>query len=172
MSLPTYYDGLIYIILEPVKDVSPLAAYDLQGNLVWVKEVNNGRGYLGLPGYWLFSSDYLLIEDDNSTIVLNRKTGESIWSQTFYPNKGMTAGDGKVYVSTNEDVIALDLKTGKQIWKIPEQGRNHGKAPIYFENGLRKILLIDQDTYKLVDALTGKAFYETNSTVDFRSSSS
>ena len=83
MSLPTYYDGLIYIILEPVRGISTLTAYDLEGNLIWAKEVKNEYGHLGLPGYWLFSLDYLLIEDDNSAIVLNRKTGERSGARPF-----------------------------------------------------------------------------------------
>jgi outer membrane protein assembly factor BamB len=174
LSLPTYYDGLIYVILEPAKKITPIltppptvsrvAAYDLQGKLVWAKEVVTNY-VLGQPGYWFFSSGYLALVDDRSVMVLDSKTGEEIWSQPVFVNTGMAIGDGKVFWSTYEYVAAFDLKTGQQVWKIPGQGRHHA-APIYFENGDRKILLIDQDTYRLADALTGIVFYETKSTIN------
>ena len=70
-------------------------------------------------------------------VVLNAETGELLWTQGDYTGvlsspisnhilhirRLLTAsGDGKVVCADKDELIALDLKTGRELWRTPRPG--------------------------------------------------
>ncbi len=68
---------------------------------------------------------YLSAFDD--VFALDGATGNLIWQYKYEPlpglavgrNFGVAVGDGKVFLGTHDShVVALDQKTGKEVWKV------------------------------------------------------
>jgi len=156
VSYPTVSNGLIYTIQE-VTDAHEvlIVVYDPDGDVVWQQKA---EGY-GLPGYWFNQDGFLVTGTSTSQTVLNAQTGEVIWHNNFMISGGMAVGDHKVFITTYDLIRALDIENGKVIWEISGQGRAGATAP-YFMPG-DNLLLLDQATYRVVDATSGKLRYET-----------
>jgi outer membrane protein assembly factor BamB len=120
----------------------------------------------GLPGYWFIQDGFLVTGTATSQTVLNALTGEVIWDNNITTNGGMAVGDKKVFITTYDFIRALDIETGKIVWEIPGPGRGGATAP-YFMPG-DNLLLLDQTTYRVVDAKSGKLRYETERTFDYQ----
>ena len=91
---------------------------------------------------------------NNATIAIDAKTGTQLWKTKIeYPpetlrviccgviNRGAAIGDGRVYRTTlDANVIALDAKTGKEIWRQNvgdiKLGYTETMAPLYVEGVL------------------------------------
>ena len=80
----------------------------------------------------------------------NAKTGEFIWErwsgidQTIstvccgWLNRGLAMGEGMVFLGQlDANVVALDMKTGKEAWKTPIEDWKNGygitSAPLYYD---------------------------------------
>jgi quinohemoprotein ethanol dehydrogenase len=109
----------------------------------------------GLGGKYSFEATPLVkdgvmyvITGNDDVFALNAKTGEILWEYWSgidqkistvccgWVNRGVALGEGKVFFGQfDANVVALDMKTGKLVWKTPieqwENGYTITSAPIY-----------------------------------------
>ncbi|MGY4472778.1 methanol/ethanol family PQQ-dependent dehydrogenase [Bradyrhizobium sp. USDA 3364] len=95
---------------------------------VWNYSLNDDRSEESQP---LVYQGVLYVTTHNATIAIDAKTGKQIWkTKVEYPaetprivccgiiNRGAALYDGKVFRTTlDANVIALDAKTGKELWR-------------------------------------------------------
>ncbi|WP_407151304.1 methanol/ethanol family PQQ-dependent dehydrogenase [Bradyrhizobium sp. ORS 86] len=95
---------------------------------VWNYSLNDDRSEESQP---LVYQGVIYLTTHNATIAVDAKTGKQIWkSKVEYPaetprivccgiiNRGAALYDGKVFRTTlDANVIALDAKTGKELWR-------------------------------------------------------
>jgi len=112
------FSPLTLINKNTVKDLQPLWNYSYDDNRA---EESQALVYNGV----------IYVTTNAATMAVNAKTGRQIWkTRVDYPaetprivccgiiNRGAALFDGKVYRTTlDANVVALDAKTGKQIWK-------------------------------------------------------
>ncbi|MBI3325904.1 MAG: PQQ-binding-like beta-propeller repeat protein [Nitrospinae bacterium] len=91
-----------------------------------------------------------IITGNDDVFALNAKTGEIIWEYWSgidqkistvccgWVNRGLAMGEGKLFFGQlDANVVALDMKTGKPVWKTPiekwENGYTITSAPTYYD---------------------------------------
>lgn len=111
----------------------------------------------GLGGKYSFEATPLVkdgvmyvITGNDDVFALNARTGEILWEYWSgvdqkistvccgWVNRGVALGEGKVFFGQfDANVVALDMKTGKLVWKTPieqwENGYTITSAPIYYD---------------------------------------
>ncbi len=114
----TRYSSLKQINKDTVKKLVP----------VWSYSLNDSRGQETFP---LLHDGMMYVTTHASTIALNPATGAQIWKTAVeYPaetprvaccgivNRGAAIYEGKIFRTTlDANVVALDAKTGKEIWR-------------------------------------------------------
>jgi alcohol dehydrogenase (cytochrome c) len=112
------FSTLNQINKDTVKDLVP----------VWNYSYDDNRSEESQP---LVYNGVLYVTTNSATMAIEAKTGKEIWkTRVEYPpevprivccgiiNRGPALYDGKVYRTTlDANVVALDAKTGKQVWK-------------------------------------------------------
>ena len=112
------FSTLNQINKDTVKDLVP----------VWNYSYDDNRSEQSQP---LVYNGVLYVTTNSATMAIEAKTGKEIWkTKVEYPpevprivccgiiNRGAALYDGKVYRTTlDANVVALDAKTGKQLWK-------------------------------------------------------
>ena len=76
-----------------------------------------------------------VVTGNDDVFALKAKTGEILWErwsgidQTIstvccgWLNRGLAMGEGMVFLGQlDTNVVALDMKTGKEVWKTPDRG--------------------------------------------------
>src|SRR5690242_6037617 len=103
----------------------------------WSYSMNNNTGEESQP---LVYKGVIFVTSQNKTVAVDALTGKEIWNTPIeYPpdttrvvccgiiNRGAAIYDGKIFRTTlDANVIALDAKTGKELWR---------KIAIEFKNG-------------------------------------
>jgi quinohemoprotein ethanol dehydrogenase len=91
-----------------------------------------------------------IVTGNDDVFALNAKTGEMLWERWSgidqkistvccgWVNRGLAMGEGKVFLGQlDTNVVALDIKTGKEVWKTPIEEWQNGytitAAPLYFD---------------------------------------
>jgi quinohemoprotein ethanol dehydrogenase len=91
-----------------------------------------------------------MVTGNDDVFALNAKTGEILWErwsgldQTIstvccgWLNRGLAMGEGLLFLGQlDANVVALDIKTGKEVWKTPIEDWRNGygvtSAPLYYE---------------------------------------
>lgn len=106
---------------------------------VWAYSLNNPQSHESQP---IVYKGVMYVTTHNSTVALNPVTGKQIWKQEFdlpqdvfkmaccgILNRGVAIYDGKLFRSTlDAHVIAMDAKTGKQLWKVKGADYQNGQA--------------------------------------------
>jgi quinohemoprotein ethanol dehydrogenase len=114
----------------------------------------------GLAGKYSFEATPLVkdgvmyvITGNDDVFALNAKTGAILWEYWSgidqkistvccgWVNRGVALGEGKVFFGQlDANVVALDMKTGKLVWKTPieqwENGYTITSAPIYYDGAI------------------------------------
>lgn len=112
------YSALDQINKATVKNLVP----------VWNYSLNNPQGQESQP---IIHNGVMYVTTHTSTVAINALTGRQIWKQEieYAPdvfrmaccglvNRGVAIYNGKIYRGTlDAQVIAMDAKTGKQLWK-------------------------------------------------------
>ena len=94
----------------------------------WSYSLNNPQGQESQP---IVFEGVMYVTTHNTTVALNPLTGKQIWKHEIempadvfkmaccgIVNRGAAIFDGKIYrVTLDSHVLALDAKTGKQLWK-------------------------------------------------------
>ena len=137
----------------------------------------------GLEGQALVKDGVVFLTDHEKTVAVDALTGREIWkTMVEYPpettrvvccgivNRGAALFDGKLYRTTlDANVIALDAKTGKEVWRTkssdPKDGYSMTVAPLV-ANGI-VIAGVAGAEYGIrgylegFDAQTGKSLWRT-----------
>ena len=122
---------------SPLKQINTGNAAKLSPT--WAYSLNNPQGQESQP---IVHDGVMYITTHNTTVALNPLTGKQLWKQEIelpqdvfkmaccgILNRGAAIFDGKLYRSTlDAHVIALDLKTGKQLWKSKAADYLDGQA--------------------------------------------
>ncbi len=164
------FSPLTQINRQTVKRLVPAWSYSLADNR-------------GLEGQALVKDGVVFLTDHEKTVAVDALTGREIWKTMIeYPpettrvvccgivNRGAALFDGKLFRTTlDANVIALDAKTGKEVWRTkssdPKDGYSMTVAPLVAngvviagvagaEYGIRGYL-------EGFDAQTGKSLWRT-----------
>jgi quinohemoprotein ethanol dehydrogenase len=111
----------------------------------------------GLGGKYSFEATPLVKDGimyittgNDDVFALNAKTGEILWERWSgidqkitsvccgWDNRGLAMGEGMVFLGQlDANIVALDMKTGKEVWKTPievwQNGYGVTSAPLYFD---------------------------------------
>lgn len=91
-----------------------------------------------------------VVTGNEDVFALNAKTGEILWERWSgidqkistvccgWVNRGLAMGEGMVFLGQfDTNVVALDIKTGKEVWKTPIEDWHNGygitSAPLYYD---------------------------------------
>jgi quinohemoprotein ethanol dehydrogenase len=91
-----------------------------------------------------------MVTGNDDVFALNAKTGQTLWEhwsgigQTIstvccgWLNRGLAMGEGMLILGQLDvNVVALDIKTGKEVWRTPVEDWHNGygitSAPLYFD---------------------------------------
>ncbi|MEQ9638718.1 MAG: PQQ-dependent dehydrogenase, methanol/ethanol family [Alphaproteobacteria bacterium] len=112
---------------------------------VWNYSLNDDRGQESQPMVW---EGVMYVTSHKDTVALDAKSGRQLWKHSIeYPpetprivccgilNRGAALYEGKLFRTTlDANVIALDQKTGEQIWKAKagdiKDGQSQTVAPL------------------------------------------
>jgi alcohol dehydrogenase (cytochrome c) len=106
---------------------------------VWAHSLNNTQSHESQP---IVHDGVMYVTTHNATVAINVLTGKQIWKtdvelpQDVFKyaccgilNRGVALYNGKVYRTTlDAHVVALDAKTGKQLWKSKAADYQDGHA--------------------------------------------
>ena len=120
----------------------------------WVTHLGSGIGRkYSLEGTPIVKDGVMYIASGNDDVfALDARTGALIWEHRSgidqninkvccgWDNRGVAIGEGKVFLGLLDgNVVALDIKTGKELWKTPiarwQDGYTITSAPLY-HNGV------------------------------------
>ena len=116
---------------SPLNQITRDNAQDLQ--LQWVWPMNEGGTNQPSP---LAHNGTIFLNNTNGIIqAIEGKTGELIWEHRLGGNiamRGMALYDDKLFIAMSDaNLVALDAKTGKQVWKVAmPDGRGSSSGPI------------------------------------------
>ena len=91
-----------------------------------------------------------VVTGNDDVFALNAKTGEFLWERWSgidqkitsvccgWDNRGLAMGEGMLFLGQlDANVVALDIKTGKEVWKTPievwQDGYGITSAPLYYD---------------------------------------
>jgi alcohol dehydrogenase (cytochrome c) len=91
-----------------------------------------------------------VVTGNDDVFALNAKTGEMLWERWSgidqkistvccgWLNRGLAMGEGMLFLGQlDANLVALDIKTGKEVWKTPIEDWHNGygvtSAPLYYE---------------------------------------
>jgi quinohemoprotein ethanol dehydrogenase len=121
-----------------------------------------------------------VVTGNDDVFALNAKTGEILWErwshidQTIstvccgWLNRGLAMGEGMLFLGQlDTNVVALDIKTGKEVWKTPIEDWHNGyvvtSAPLYYDgivySGIAGGEFGTRGRLTALDAKTGKILW-------------
>jgi outer membrane protein assembly factor BamB len=153
-TTPTFEDGRLYVTSGYAKVVCLDAK---KGKIIW--EIEAGEKFGSQKIKWGISEAPLIVDDkvictpggpDATMVALNKNTGETVWTTKGLSDKGCYSspivfdrGSNRIIVTlTNTNVIAVDARSGKVLWKDAfsnyQQGPNNPKdinppSPVYVD---------------------------------------
>jgi quinohemoprotein ethanol dehydrogenase len=91
-----------------------------------------------------------MVTGNDDVFALNAKTGEILWERWSgidqkistvccgWLNRGLAMGEGMLFLGQlDANLVALDIKTGKEVWKTPIEDWRNGygvtSAPLYYD---------------------------------------
>jgi len=122
---------------SPLKQINAKNAGKLQP--AWSYSLNNPQGQESQP---IVHNGVMYVTTYNSTVALDPITGKQLWKQEIelpqdvfkyaccgILNRGAAIYDGKLFrVTLDAQVMAMDAKTGKQLWKTKAANYQDGHA--------------------------------------------
>lgn len=122
---------------SPLKQINTGNAAKLRP--IWAYSLNNPQSQESQP---IVYQGVMYVTTHNSTMAINPLTGRQIWKQEFdlpqdvfkmaccgILNRGVAIYNGKLFRSTlDAHVVAMDAKTGKQLWKSKAADYQNGQA--------------------------------------------
>ena len=91
-----------------------------------------------------------IVTGNDDVFALDAKTGQFVWERWSgidqkistvccgWDNRGLAMGEGKLFLGQlDASVVALDIKTGKEVWRTPIEDWHNGygitSAPLYYD---------------------------------------
>lgn len=122
---------------SPLKQINTKNVGKLQPK--WAYSLNNPQGQESQP---IVHDGVMYVTTHNTTVALNPLTGKQLWKHEIelpqdvfkmaccgILNRGAAIYEGKIYRATlDAHVMALDAKTGKQLWKVKAADYQEGQA--------------------------------------------
>ncbi len=122
---------------SPLKQINTKNVNKLQP--LWAYSLNNPQGQESQP---IVHDGVMYVTTHNTTVALNPLTGKQLWKHEIelpqdvfkmaccgILNRGAAILDGKIFRTTlDAHVMALDAKTGKQLWKVKAADYQEGQA--------------------------------------------
>ena len=122
---------------SPLKQINAGNAAKLQP--VWSYSLNNAQSHESQP---IIHDGVMYVTTHSATMAINPITGKQIWKQDVelpqdvfkytccgILNRGAAIYEGKLYRTTlDAQVVAMDAKTGKQLWKSKAANYQDGHA--------------------------------------------
>ena len=151
---------------SPLNQITRDNVQDLQ--LAWVWPMNEGGTNQPAP---LAHNGTIYLNNTSGIIqALDGKTGNLIWEHRLGGNiamRGIALYDDKLFVTMSDaNMVALDARTGKQVWKVPmTDGRGSSSGPLAARGKLIQGMggcqaYIDQKCFiSAYDAATGKQLW-------------
>ncbi|MDP6447937.1 MAG: PQQ-binding-like beta-propeller repeat protein [Pirellulaceae bacterium] len=155
--------------------------FDLRtGKSVWQNRVEAGVPRTGLHVKNSYASETPIVDADRLYVYFGNvglfcftHAGEEVWSKRFEPRKtrygwGTAASpvlhEDRLYVINDNDdgsyLLALDKKTGDQIWRVEREEKSNWATPYIWKNDLRtEIVTPGTGRFRSYD-LNGKQLYE------------
>jgi quinohemoprotein ethanol dehydrogenase len=121
-----------------------------------------------------------VVTGNDDVFAINAKTGELLWERKSgidqkittvccgWLNRGLAMGEGMLFLGQlDTNVVALDIKTGKEVWKTPIEQWQNGyvvtSAPLYYDgivyNGISGGEFGTRGRLTALDANTGKILW-------------
>jgi len=121
-----------------------------------------------------------MVTGNDDVFALNAKTGEMLWKRWSWIDqkisvvccgwlsRGLAMGEGMLFVAQlDANVVALDIKTGREVWKTPIEDWRNGysitSAPLYYDgivySGISGGELGIRGRLTALDAKTGKILW-------------
>ena len=120
-----------------------------------------------------------MVTGNDDVFALNAKTGEILWNAgrlstgeidhcCGWDNRGLAMGEGMLFLGQlDANVVALDIKTGGELWKTPIEDWRNGysitSAPLYYDgivySGISGGELGIRGRLTALDAKTGKILW-------------
>jgi quinohemoprotein ethanol dehydrogenase len=128
-----------------------------------------------------------MVTGNDDVFALNAKTGEILWQRWSWIDpkitvvccgwlsRGLAMGEGKLFIGQlDANVVALDIKTGKEMWKTPIEDWHNGysitSAPLYWDgivySGISGGELGVRGRLTALDAKTGKILWRAYTVPD------
>lgn len=114
-------DGSIYI-----KQLDSLYAFNPDGSVKWVTNSPNGDVSIGYDGTLFIGGT-----------ALNPNDGSVKWSYKGYSRATPAIGDGVIYTTVDNKLVALNYEDGSVIWKKPEFAAysSYSPSPVVSSDG-------------------------------------
>ena len=121
-----------------------------------------------------------VVTGNDDVFAINAKTGEILWERKSgidqkittvccgWLNRGLAMGEGMVFLGQlDTNVVALDIETGKEVWKTPIEQWQNGyvvtSAPLYYDgivySGISGGEFGTRGRLTALDAKTGKILW-------------
>src|SRR5215831_6330111 len=121
-----------------------------------------------------------MVTGNDDVFALNAKTGEILWKRWSWIDRmkltaccgwlsrGLAMGEGMLFVGQlDANVVALDMKTGREVWKTPIEDWRNGysitSAPLYYDgivySGMSGGELGIRGRLTALDAATGRILW-------------
>jgi quinohemoprotein ethanol dehydrogenase len=134
-----------------LKQIDTINVKQLKG--AWMTRLKGS----GFGGKYSFEASPLVkdgimyvVTGNEDVFALNAKTGEILWERWSgidqkistvccgWVNRGLAMGEGMLFLGQFDvNVVALDIKTGKEVWKTPIEEWQNGygitSAPLYYD---------------------------------------
>src|SRR6201998_932862 len=164
-----------------LKQIDPSNVKQLKG--AWMTRLKGS----GFGGKYSFEATPLvkdgvmyIVTGNDDVFALNAKTGEFLWERWSgidqkltsvccgWDNRGLAVGEGLLFLGQlDATVVALDLKTGKEVWKtqieVWQDGYGIPSTPLYFDgivySGISGGELGIRGRLTALDAKTGKILW-------------
>ena len=166
--------------LGDLDDACYLFALDLKGNHKWKSRVGEPKGHRGYPGPRstpTVANNHVYVLGQHGDLVCVNTSSKEIWRANIQNSYGgrMMSGwkwsesplvdEGKVIVTPGGPkgaVLALDAKTGKQVWRCKEFTDTAGYSSLIVRNfgGLKQYIQLTGDNVAGFDASNGKLLWK------------
>ncbi len=178
-SIPVLNDSMVFVSSANVPSGEIHGINATSGKKIWIYPINNsvGKRPLAIDGVLVISSGML-----GRVFALDQKKGTLIWGKNNIGTVGSDRFnpvyiDGKVLAHTNGALYALELQTGREVWKYDDSVGDlsdcvTGNGMIYFcrdtsQNYTRTVYCLNAKTGKLVWRRGGKVMGEFYSQLVF-----
>jgi outer membrane protein assembly factor BamB len=151
----SYIDFLVlhgYASSTPVSDgqhvyacfgKSGVRCFDLEGNLLWQADVGSNAHYWGSAASPVVIDDLLIVNaavEQQSLIALDKRTGKEIWRTGGLISSWSTPvvvetedGQRELVLCVRGKIVAVDLKTGEQLWTCKTNQSYAAPSPVTHE---------------------------------------